>query len=134
MVRTMPKQEVLPPLSRMPVRQEPVRINTMVPTEYRGGPISSTYDAWLWNKRAKAVDALARINNSETALVASQTALIEKARSREAALFEWQDDREKRVNELQIRRVERAEMLRQAQHSSETNEMQRTVERTRLEG
>lgn len=129
----MPKQEILPPLSRMPARQEPVRIKTFVPTEYRGGPLTSTYDAFVWNKRAKAVDALARINNSEAALVASQTALVEKARAREEALFNWQDDREKRVNELQIRRVERAEMLRQAQHSSETNEMQRTVERTRLE-
>ncbi len=122
----MPKQELLPP-----VRVEPITTN--VPTVHVGGPVSSAVDAFIWNRRATAVDALTNLNKSELALYQSQTQLIEQARKRETQLFEWQEDREKFAHGLQVRRVERFEVYRQAWHAHETGEMRRTAEKVHYE-
>jgi hypothetical protein len=93
-----------------------------------GGPVSSFIDGYVWERQARAIDKLTRLNQSETALYGSQTQLVEQASKREEALFQWQENREKLAHGLQVRRVERAEVLRQAQHTYETNEMRRRVE------
>jgi hypothetical protein len=122
----MPKQELLPP-------QRVEQVTTRIPTVHVGGPVTSAIERFVWDRQSKAVDALTRLNNAELALYQSQTQLINQARKREQELFEWQEDREKFAHGLQVRRVERADAYRQAQHTFEVGEMRRTAEREHYE-
>jgi hypothetical protein len=118
----MPKQEILPP-----VRVEPVKAS--VPTVHVGGPVTSVIDRFVWNSRSKTIQSLTRLNDRETELTESQTKLVEQWRKKEQALFDLHEDRERMVNGLMIRRVERLEAFQQAQHLNHIAQMRRSAER-----
>jgi hypothetical protein len=115
--------EILPPIRTEIAKPKPVVITSHVPTLYRGGPLSAKIDAWVWNSQSKAVDALARVNNSEAALANAQTALAINKIKRDDALFALQEAPERRGHELAVRRTQRATELRAYQHRYEIQEI-----------
>lgn len=132
----MPKQEILPPLRNAQVtvaRPQSAIVTVAVPGARTGGYVQSAVNEWRWRYTAKAVDSLTKLNTSEAALFNAQTQVIESTVKKHEALFKLQELPEKLGHELAVRRVERADTYRQAQHRYEMNEAQRRTELTHAE-
>jgi hypothetical protein len=136
----MSKQEILPPIQSQAVqvrRPETAVVKVNVPgAGVSGGYITSALDRMRWDRASDATDALTRLNKSEVSLFNAQTQVTDAKRKRLEAQFALQELPEKLGHELAVRRVERAESYRQAQHIYEVNETRRatdlTLERTNL--
>lgn len=127
----MPKEiQILPPIRTRIAEPKALTITASVPTLYRGGPISSRIDEWVWNKQSRAIDALTRVNASEAALLERQTAVVLSKIKRDDALFLLQEAPERRGHELAVRRCVRANEMREVQHHYEINEQRRREEWT----
>lgn len=129
----MPKQEILSPQSKVVQvsRPQSAVITVDVPgANVSGGYITSAIDRRRWERASRATDALTTLNKSEAALFTAQTQVVEATIKRRAALFRLQEQPEILGHELAVRRVERADSLRQAQHTYEMNEAQRMTELT----
>jgi hypothetical protein len=128
----MPKQEILPPKGALQVsRPQSAMVTVNVPSaNVSGGYITSALDRWRWERASRTTDALTKLNKSEAALFSAQTEAAEQFTKRRAALFRLQEQPEVLGHELAVRRVERADSFRQAQHTYEMNEMRRMSEVT----
>lgn len=132
----MSKQEILPPLRSAQVtiaRPQSAVITVNVPGAHTGGPVASALNKWRYDYTSRAVDSLTKLNHSEAALFNAQTAVVEATIKKRDVLFRLQELPEKLGHELAVRRVERADTYRQAQHRYEMNEAQRRTELTHAE-
>jgi hypothetical protein len=121
------KVEIIPP-SR---RGLPARRSEHVPTASRvnpGGIVSSTLMRWEANRHSRTISAVAERTRSEAALFDAQTQLAESYVKRQRAAARVQELPEIIANDHAIRRTERWEALRQAQHQHEMSEVHRQTE------
>jgi len=114
-------------------RPQSAIVTVAVPGARTGGYVQSAVNEWRWRYTAKAVDSLTKLNHSEAALFNAQTAVVEATIKKRDVLFRLQELPEKLGHELAVRRVERADTYRQAQHRYEVNEAQRRTELTHAE-
>lgn len=132
----MSKQEILPPLRSSQVtvaRPQSTVITVNVPGAHTGGPVSSALNKWRYDYTSRAVDSLTKLNHSEAALFNAQTQVVESTIKKREALLRLQELPERLGHELAVRRVHRANELRQAQHQYEVAEYQRLTEITHRE-
>jgi hypothetical protein len=86
-----------------------------------------------YNHTSKTVTALTQLNTSEAALFDSQTAVVESAIKKREALLRYQEQPERWGHELEVRRVQRSNEMREAQHHYEVNEYRRIKEVTHMQ-
>lgn len=123
----MPKDiEIIPPI-RLPATK-PAAGASQVPAINTGGRVESALSEWRWKFQSRAVDALARLNESETNCRAQQTALVEQDTRFREALLRHQEIPERWGHELAMRRTHRQAELREVQHHFEINELRRGKE------
>jgi hypothetical protein len=128
----MPKEiEIIPP-QRTQIAK-PAVIRSDVPTLYSGGRVQAMLDTGRWNAQSRALDSLARVNASEANLRTQQTALVGQDTRFREALLRHQELPEKWGHELALRRAQRANELREAQHGFEMQETRRRKEYTLAE-
>lgn len=127
----MPKYEILPPVrsTQSTVAQPKNGVVTVnVPGISPRGAIDSYFDARRYGYTAKAANALTVLNNAEAALFDAQTRVVVAKTRRDDALWALQEAPERRAHELHVRRVQRANELREVQHYYEINEERRMKE------
>lgn len=107
--------------------------NALVTVKVPGVAVNSMMAKWQFENRTRAVDALTRLNHSEAALFQAQTEVVETTIKKREALFRLQELPERLGHELAVRRMERANSFREAQHSYEVNEARRITELIRAE-
>lgn len=131
----MAKQEILPPLhsSTQLVRREPAAVSILPPRVDTGGIVQSTLTRWEANRQARAIDAMTRRTQSEVALADAQTRVLESYVKRQRAAYRVQELPEILSNDRAQRRVERANQLREAQHTYEIAEVRRLTELSHAE-
>lgn len=117
--------EIIPPQRGQVTRIEPARITASVPTVYSGNPFTAGIAAWSMDQNTKLNNAFARLNEAEGRARIQQTALVVAQIEHSTKLFELQELPEKLGHELAVRRVGRANELRNAQHTFERDEMDR---------
>lgn len=128
----MSKQiEILPPMRT--VVAKPVVPTVNVPGVGHHGAVESYFATRRYNSTTRTTDALTRLNHSEAKLFDAQTQVVESTIKKREALFRLQELPERLGQELAVRRVHRANELRQAQHQYEVAEYQRLTEITHCE-
>jgi hypothetical protein len=130
----MPKDiEILPPNKNGPPAPLESRPPAIPAVHVGHDSIDFFFNRRRWNKQARAVDALARLNQSEAACVNAQTAVVEADTKLRTALVAAAELPERLGHELQLRRGARAEELRALVHTYGMKEMQRERERLAYE-
>jgi hypothetical protein len=128
----MPKQEILPPLSRLPAKAETPRADVVTARVPNIVPQYGAVGAYLATRRldntSRVADALTRLNNSETALVTSQTALVRANTALGDELCRAMEAPERRAHELELRRMARDNELSESRHSLLMHDMRRRTE------
>lgn len=128
----MPKQEILPPLSRLPTTAERPRadaITAHVPNVVpQYGAIGAYFATRRYGNSSRVADALTRLNNSETALVTSQTALVKASTALGDELHRAMEAPERRAHELELRRIARGNEISESRHSLLMQDMRRRTE------
>lgn len=109
---------------------EPARITTAVPGAPTGGYVESALSKWRYDYTTRAVNSLTKLNHAEAALFEAQAEVVNSTIKKREALFRLQEQPEVLGHQLAVRRVERAEALRQVQHRFEMSEMRYAKERT----
>ena len=93
-----------------------------------GGIIDSTLARWEANRHTRTIDAVSNRVRAETELFDAQTKALASYIKRQQAFQELQELPEILENDRECRREERAERLRQHQHTSEMAELKRAAE------
>lgn len=126
----MPKQEILPPErpSSQVTRRDTTTVSVSPPRIHTGGIVESTLTRWEANRQSRAVDAITRRTQSESALMKAQTEVMETYVARHRAAYRVQELPEILANDRAQRRVERANQLRDVQHRYEMAETKRLTE------
>lgn len=125
----MPKQELLPPMRP----NTPATVTVRPPVVNTGGPISSLLTRWEAGYQARAIDALTTRTNAVSSLMDARAKAVESLERAQRAVLRLQELPEIHANELAIRRTERANALRSAQHRFEMDEIARQEEYARAE-
>ncbi len=114
-----------PPSALAPERTLP----TVVPPRLDpGGLIDATLARWEATRHARTLDALAKRTRAEAGLFDAQTQALESYVQRQRAAQRLQDLPEVLASERARARIERADLLRQAQHRYELAELARLCE------
>lgn len=131
----MAKQEILPPerSTTQVARRENTTVSISPPRIYTGGIVGSTLTRWEATRQARALDAMTRRTQSESALMKAQTEIMETYAARHRAAYRVQELPEIMANDRAQRRVERANKLREAQHTYEVAEVKRLTELSHAE-
>jgi hypothetical protein len=125
----MAKMEILPPVrTGLPARRIEGGLPAAPPRVNPGGIVSSTLTRWEAQRHSRAISAVAERTRSEAALLDAQTTALESYVKRQRAGARVQELPEIIANDRAIRRTERAEALRQAQHQYEQAEVRRQTE------
>ncbi|GEM_PF-6449711 len=130
----MTKQEILPPTRILPTKAHDSVASTLVAPRTRPGDLIESY--FLRKSAARdgeTYGVLARRAQAEATLFDAERELIDAYGRRTRALANLQELPEILANERAIRRSERAEDLRQAQHRYEVAEVKRLTELAQVE-
>jgi hypothetical protein len=139
----MPKQEILPPVRLTPVvqtvqpvvRPEPDNVWSTARslTVTTGDPISSALTRWRAERHTRTIKALTIWTDAEAAYFESLNKQVQSYTKLRRSAYELAELPEAYAAEKAVRRVMRANHLRQAQHTYEVDEFQRLTEVTRKE-
>lgn len=132
----MSKQEILPPVrvtQQVSQRPQTVSVTVRPPGVHTGGPLTSMLTRWEAGYQARTINALAAWTDAETRLFDAQSKAMESYARKQKAAYQLQELPEIYANEVAIRRVDRANAIRDAQHRYDVAELRRQEEYVRVE-
>jgi hypothetical protein len=124
----MAKVEIIPPGRSLAARSGHAVASVVPPRMNPGGLLSSTLLRWEANRHARVISAVAERVRAEGNLFEAQTQALESYTKRQRAAARVHELPEIIANDRAVRKIERAEELREAQHRYEIAEKDRQAQ------
>src|SRR5262245_61479238 len=129
-----PKQEIIPPSrSQVPARRENSGVAVSPSRVDPGGVVSSTLMRWTADRHTRTLTSVAARTRAEADLFEAQSGALESYIKRQRVVGRLQELPEIIATDRALRRAERAEELRAAQHRHEIVEARRLTEMAYVE-